>query len=1132
LEPQIVELPDGTRLEFPSDMSMEDVLAATKRYYAQQAPEQRATGDKPPEALTEGAPGEYVGEQGSRYSDKPRGPSRTQTLTAEDLAETNYGARAMGVEDLKASIERAVGPGAKPQDMSALIRQSRVPEGLPGPAGAFVRGATQNVAPTAGAITTAGVGAGLGALGGAAAGFGIPVVEAITIPAGTLIGGVGGAIIGAKGVNALQDKLLESLPEETLQALGLSNLQRERDVREYPLARAVGEGVPGFMAGRPSAKTGETLVSGALGAGTEAYRQSQTGETPDLERILAMGGVGALQAKGYGAGNVAFGVKESPLERAARETVQPGGKPALDRAPGEMSSDVGTLRDLGYNPTPVDVAPPAFTRRLVESTVSASDELGPRFAKEKETLLGPGPKGTQALGTKAAEPVSEAPSYVTGEAVRGAEEAGLRVAGKSVTPDAELGPATTAFAERTKADAAAAKGDMDAAYTKVSENPAGATAVMSRDDGATIGNWRRMTPQERKYYRQRFDDQSVPYTEEGDYFIRDVPGGPPDVQTRDALGPSSVAEFNQGLKESIQDFTRSPDEIKPVLDALKDFEAPKMSSLTSTDMFGLRREMSAIERTRPGTPAAVAAGKVRQQIDRSVEQMYEAGRFTGDASAVGDMREAIGKARTYYSQYANEPTIAALVDADVGRARGLIFGTLTDKSPGAITNVDLVRQRAGDGWEAIRKEAQAQILGDDPAKTVAKWDKWSRENPRLRDILFTPQEQAAFPEAARNLQESESTLGALKVGAQTLDVVPADFTTALAGMSRKDQWAAKVSLRSTLQSLLGKSGSAETVLQALSKNTNARQNIEGLLGPEETAALLKRAETLVRRSKNVQGAARQAEVSRGENVDPAAANAIERGARGQSFVGSAVRWLEGRNMDRVEAQAVVSDLLDPAKTDAVVARLTKLYGEGPVQVLLRRVRAATSGSTILGSLPRRTSVAAGVSEGQEEGEKPVAPEPMETPQVDPENVPSQEEADRKLLEPYGLTLEAPAAAAPAGDKRAPRGERNNNPGNMRISPWVKKQPGYVGDDGEGYAVFETAQQGIDAQHRLLTNNYAGRTVNQIVEKYAPPNENTPAQRRNYKAYIAKTLGVGVNDVVRPEQVEALGAAMRAFENGA
>lgn len=1128
MEPQIVELPDGTRLEFPSDMSQADVLTATKRYYAQQAPA-RATGDKPPEALTETAPGEFAGERSS-YSEKPRGPSRAQTLTAQDLAETNYGARAMGVEDLKASIERAVGRGAKPQDMSSLIRQSRVPEGIPGPAGALVRGATQNVAPTAGAIATGGAGAGLGALAGTAAGFGIPLLEGITIPVGTLIGGLGGAIVGAEGVNAAQNKLLESLPEKTLQDLGLSNLQRERDAREHPLARAIGEGVPGFMAGRPSTKLGETVVSGALGAGTEAYRQSQTGEMPDLARILAMGGMGALQAKGYGASNVAFGVKESPLERAARETVQPNGKPALSSAPTEMASDVGTLRNLGYNPSALDVAPPEFTRRLVENAVPASDELAARITKQRDKVLGPGETGTQALGTKAVEPVSEAPPYVTGEAVRGAEEAGQRVAGKSVTPEGELGTATAAFAERTKADAAAAKSDMNAAYDKVSENPAGATAVMSRDGGQTVGNWRRMTPQERKYYAQRFKDQGIEYKDGGDYFIRDMPGGPPEVQTREALGPATVAEFNQGLRESLQDFTRSPDEIKPVTSALADFEAPKMSGLTSTDVFGLRREMSAIERTRPGTPAADAAGKVRKQIDRMVEEMYEAGRFVGDDSAVGDMREAIGKARTYYRDYVNEPTVAALVGADAGRARGLIFGTLTDKSPGAIANVDLVRQRAGGGWEDIRKEAQAQILGDDPAKTVAKWDKWSRENPRLRDMLFTPQEQAAFPEAARGLRESEGTLGALKVGAQTLDAIPADFTTAMAGMSRKERWAAKVSLRSTLQSLLGKSGSAETVLQGLSKNTNARQNLEAILGPEETAALLKRAETLARRSQNVKSAARQAETSRGENVDPAAANAVERAARGQSFVGSAVRWLEGRNMDRAEAEAVVSDLLDPAKTDAVVARLTKLYGEGPTQVLLRRIRAATSGSTILRGLPRRLSVAAGMSAGQEEGEKPVAPEPLATEQIDPENVPSQEEADRKLLEPYGLTLEAPAA--PQGDKSAPRGKRNNNPGNMRISPWVKKQPGYVGDDGEGYAVFETTQQGIDAQHRLLTNNYAGRTVNQIVEKYAPPNENTPAQRRNYKAHIAKTLGIGINDVVRPEQVEALGAAMRAFENGA
>lgn len=972
----------------------------------------RATGDKPPEALQPTGAGEFTGEQGSRYSETPRQPPRPQTLTPEDLAETNYGARAMGVEDLKLAINRAVGPGAKPQDMSALIRQSRVPENLPGPLGAVVRGATQNVLPTAGAIPTAGAGGALGALAGTALGGGTPLA-AVTVPAGTLIGMVGGAVAGATGVNAAQDYLLQLLPETTLQTFGLSNLQRERDAERYPIARALGEGAPGFLAARPSAEKAEILAGGLASGGVELYRQARSGEEPSPLRIAAMAVEGALQGKPWGAGNVAFGAREGALDRSLRETAQPRGKPALSNVPFETTGDVGTLRVLGYEPTPLDVLPTPVTRRLVEGAAPTSDELGARFVEEGRKVRGPGETGTQKLGTRAVEPISEAPSYVTGEAVKGAEEAGLRVAGKGVTPEAELGPTTTAFAERVKADAAAAKARMDAAYEQARKNPAGATAVMSRDNGATIGNWRRMTPQERKYYRQRFDDQGIPYTEEGDYFIRDVPGGPPDVQPREALGPANVAEFNQSLREPLESFTDQPEAIQPLLKALSRFEAPKMSSLTSTDIFGLRKAVSDLITNNPGTTLQVAAGKVRQQIDRAVEQMYEAGRFTGDASAVGDMREAIGLARQYYRDYANEPTIAALVDADPGRARGLIFGSLTDKSPGAIANVNLVRQRVGDeAWEAIRKEAQAQVLGDDPAKTMAKWDKWSRENPRLRDILFTEQEQAAFPNAERMTRESTGVLSALKVGDTTLSAVPADFTAAVSGMSRKERWAAKTALRSNLQAALGKSDSAEAVLKSLSTDVNARQNLETLLGPEEAAALLRRAETLVRRSQRVGAAAREAEVSRGINVDPALAGAVEGATRGGRWWGLAVRFLEGRGMSRKEAEEITNDLLDPSKTDEVVAKVTRMYGETAAQALLRRVRAATSGSGLFGTAPRRLGVAAGVSEGQEEGKKPAEPTPMVAPQIDPDNVPSQEEQDRALLERSGVKLEAPKPEAP------------------------------------------------------------------------------------------------------------------------
>lgn len=87
----------------------------------------------------------------------------------------------------------------------------------------------------------------------------------------------------------------------------------------------------------------------------------------------------------------------------------------------------------------------------------------------------------------------------------------------------------------------------------------------------------------------------------------------------------------------------------------------------------------------------------------------------------------------------------------------------------------------------------------------------------------------------------------------------------------------------------------------------------------------------------------------------------------------------------------------------------------------------------------------------------------------------------------------------------PKGLRNHNPGNLRYVASIQWN-GQVGDDGTGYAVFDSDEHGVRAlAHQLQT--YAGRgitSVAQILTTYAPNNENDTA------AYIADVSGrVGV-----------------------
>lgn len=125
----------------------------------------------------------------------------------------------------------------------------------------------------------------------------------------------------------------------------------------------------------------------------------------------------------------------------------------------------------------------------------------------------------------------------------------------------------------------------------------------------------------------------------------------------------------------------------------------------------------------------------------------------------------------------------------------------------------------------------------------------------------------------------------------------------------------------------------------------------------------------------------------------------------------------------------------------------------------------------------------------------------------------------------------------SGGSGAPRSVRNNNPGNLRVSPFTKKLPGYQGADSAGYAIFSDPGAGQNAQAALL-KSYMGRgfnTVSKIIERWAPRasrgGDNTEAQTSNYAAYVARKLNVNPNDTLTPAVADKLAQAMAEFESG-
>lgn len=109
-----------------------------------------------------------------------------------------------------------------------------------------------------------------------------------------------------------------------------------------------------------------------------------------------------------------------------------------------------------------------------------------------------------------------------------------------------------------------------------------------------------------------------------------------------------------------------------------------------------------------------------------------------------------------------------------------------------------------------------------------------------------------------------------------------------------------------------------------------------------------------------------------------------------------------------------------------------------------------------------------------------------------------------------------------------RGFRNNNPGNLRYGVhWL----GVIGQDADGYAIFDTLESGIRAMGvDLLTKIGRGvNTVASIISIYAPPSDHNPTS--TYIAQVAAWSGLDPDVRLTRADMPALAAAMIRFENG-
>ena len=118
-------------------------------------------------------------------------------------------------------------------------------------------------------------------------------------------------------------------------------------------------------------------------------------------------------------------------------------------------------------------------------------------------------------------------------------------------------------------------------------------------------------------------------------------------------------------------------------------------------------------------------------------------------------------------------------------------------------------------------------------------------------------------------------------------------------------------------------------------------------------------------------------------------------------------------------------------------------------------------------------------------------------------------------------------------KSMPRGLRNNNPLNIRIS--TDKFAGEVRpSQDKSFKQFETMAHGYRAAFRVLRtyiNNYKCDTIRKIISRYAPSNEN---HTENYIKVVSERSGITADEPILADNREMMiriVAAMSFVENG-
>jgi len=135
---------------------------------------------------------------------------------------------------------------------------------------------------------------------------------------------------------------------------------------------------------------------------------------------------------------------------------------------------------------------------------------------------------------------------------------------------------------------------------------------------------------------------------------------------------------------------------------------------------------------------------------------------------------------------------------------------------------------------------------------------------------------------------------------------------------------------------------------------------------------------------------------------------------------------------------------------------------------------------------------------------------------------------------FGKALATGALAAGLMASQASASIFNNNPGNIRTSP--TNWNGEVTEPGEKFERFSDMHMGVRASARILRTygrKYGIDTINKIIDRYAPPEDNNP-NNANYARHVSNGSGFDVDEKIDLNDPQVLLKLMRPifeFENG-